>query len=274
MLKWAGNKFRHLKYILPELPQGSRLIEPFAGAAAVTLNTNYAQTILADVNLDIINLYQSIQTQGLEFIAYCQNLFAHKNSNSKEFYYESREKFNTCKDIAEKAALFLYLNRHGYNGLCRYNSTGKYNVPFGQHERIYFPHKEMLNFHDKREVVSCHHQDFRLSFAMAKTGDVIYCDPPYLPRLQNSNFTKYTKDDFNEDDHRTLATLAQKAAVNGITVVISNNATTLSQELYQGSRQEHYQSYSNISRNPTQRYESITEVLAVFGESMRQGPAY
>ena len=140
-LKWAGNKYRIVNKIRGLLPPGRRLIEPFAGAAAVFLNTHYAYNIVNDLNVDLINLYLVLKAHGPAFIDECKSLFVPDN-NSPDAYYALRQEFNETKDRVRKSALFLYLNRHGYNGLCRYNSEGSFNVPFGRYKKRIFPLKK------------------------------------------------------------------------------------------------------------------------------------
>ena len=135
-LKWAGNKYRIIDQIRRKLPQGKRLIEPFVGSAAVFLNTDYERYLLTDTNADLIELYKLLKKEGKDFIEYSNSFFTDKNNN-EEHYYNYREVFNTTDDCALKSALFIYMNRHGYNGLCRYNSQGKFNVPFGSYKKPY-----------------------------------------------------------------------------------------------------------------------------------------
>src|SRR5688572_3777460 len=117
-LKWAGGKFQLLPRILPHLPTGRRFFEPFLGAAAVFLNTNYEHYHLGDTNPDLINLYETVKLLGEDYIKLASKYFKPRYNYSHQ-YYKLREKFNASEDIIERSCLFLYLNRHGYNGLCR-----------------------------------------------------------------------------------------------------------------------------------------------------------
>ena len=136
-LKWAGSKYNCLKEVLSALPKGRRLIEPFTGSGVVFMNTSYSSYLLAESNRDLIQLFTALQNQGESFITYCQDYFK-PEKNDKELYYQMRDRFNSLPHSSERSALFLYLNRHGYNGLCRYNSKGIYNVPFGLYKKPYF----------------------------------------------------------------------------------------------------------------------------------------
>lgn len=261
-LKWAGNKSRCIEKILAHLPAGRRLIEPFTGSGAVFLHSSYSSYILAEENQDLVNLYQVLQSEGLGFIHYSQELFSPK-TNLAEYYYARREEFNFCQEKRRRAALFLYLNRHGYNGLCRYNNQGFYNVPFGSHERPYFPRQQMLDFHLKSQKAAFLQQDFRLSFAMAEAGDVIYCDPPYVPLSNTASFTSYTEQGFSLEDQRDLAELAFKAASQGCLVLISNHDTDFTRECYQGAKLYSFPVQRWISCNAYKRL-AVQELLAVF----------
>ncbi|OYV55925.1 MAG: DNA adenine methylase, partial [Legionella sp. 21-45-4] len=237
----------------------------FAGSSVVCLNTHYTDYLLAEANLDLVNLFGSIKQHGVDFIDYCKTYFSEAN-NAEAQYYLYRSVFNQCTDKQQRAALFLYLNRHGYNGLCRYNARGGYNVPFGRYKKPYFPHKELLEFHHKSQHADIIHADFRETFKKARRGDVIYCDPPYSPIQQISNFSAYTSHKFGEDEHRTLATLASQAALAGIPVIISNHDTAFTQQLYQGAEMKSIQVKRSISCLGGQR-QTVSELIAIFHAS-------
>lgn len=230
-LKWAGNKYRCIEKILSALPPAKRLIEPFTGSGAIFINSDYPSYLLAEENKDLIHLFQFLQQEGAEFIHYCAEFFLHEN-NCETKYYQLRQEFNQANDIRYRAALFLYLNRHGYNGLCRYNQSGKYNVPFGRYSKPYFPHLEMNYFHQKSSKANFCLGDFRQTIASAEPGDLIYCDPPYVPLSTSANFASYTNKKFKEKDQIDLAQLAMESAERGITVIISNHDTEFTRHHY------------------------------------------
>lgn len=262
-LKWAGNKYRVIERIKKLLPSGSRLIEPFTGSAAVFLNTDYEYYLLSDTNADLINLYNILKQEGNKFIRYCKRYF-NGNYNNAESYYQLRDRFNRCKNSRQKAALFVYLNRHGYNGLCRYNAKGGYNVPFGRYQHPYFPQKEMLAFHHKAQQAEFIVSSFEDTMANTRPGDVIYCDPPYVPLSNSANFTSYSAGGFNLDKQKQLAQLAEEAAKRGIPVLISNHNTRFTQQAYQmATQRDTFQVRRYISCNGENR-QNAGEVLALF----------
>ena len=261
-LKWAGSKYRCLDNILGELPAADRLIEPFTGSGAVFINADYPNYLLAEDNKDLVRLFHCLQQEGESFIAYCEQFFSQVNNCSSK-YYQLREEFNICSDPRQRAATFLYLNRHGYNGLCRYNQKGTYNVPFGRYKKPYFPRAEMLYFHQKSQRATFTHNDFRQTFKEARSGDLIYCDPPYAPLEQRSNFSAYTSIKFGEQEQIALATLAMDGANRGITVIISNHDTDFTRHHYRHSEIKSFPVKRMISCHAKHRV-AVQELLAIF----------
>ncbi len=232
-LKWAGGKYRVLDKILRELPTGSRFVEPFAGSCAVYLNVSFKKALVCDANPDLIHIYQYIQREGKDFIQSCQSLFT-PETNTKKRYLELREEFNACQDPRRRAVLLVYLNRHSFNGLVRYNAKGQFNVPFGKYKAPYFPLTEMMDFFQKTREIDTHFVccDFRETFINLQKGDVVYCDPPYVPLSETSSFTTYAGNEFSIDDQRDLATLSQTAHAKNIPVILSNHDTNITRALY------------------------------------------
>ena len=230
-LKWAGNKFRIIDRVRKALPEGKCLIEPFAGSGAVFLNTDYEHYIINDNNPDLIHLYNILKKDGAAFIKKCHYYFSPR-FNNEEHYYKLRKKFNETSDTYKRAVLFVYLNRHGYNGLCRYNLKGGYNVPFGRYKSPYFPEKEMLVFHEKAQNADFVISGFESVIQSAKIGDVIYCDPPYVPLSASANFTSYSTGGFNMEEQQQLADLANETSGRGIPILISNHNTSFTRKAY------------------------------------------
>lgn len=262
-LKWAGGKYRCIHHVLNALPKAQRLVEPFTGSGAVFLNAPYSDYLLGEVNADLIALYQHVKQHGQTFIEHCERLFCEKN-NHETPYYQFRSQFNQMAiGSSERAALFLYLNRHGYNGLCRYNLSGGYNVPFGRYKKPYFPQKELLSFHQKSQSAQFIQADFTQTFLHTRPGDIIYCDPPYVPLSKTSQFTAYTRQKFGDTEQIALADLAIKAAKNGTPVIISNHDTPFTRELYHAAKIASFPVRRNISCKGSQRL-PVREIIAVF----------
>lgn len=262
-MKWAGNKVQIVGRLKAALPPGNRLIEPFVGSGALFVNTSYPAYLLADANGDLINLYKQLQAEGMGFIEYCRTFFTPDNNTSERFY-ALRTRFNETPITREKAALFVYLNRHCYNGLCRYNRSGEFNVPFGRYKKPYFPAEEMKSFYHKSCAAEFQQADFVETMAAAQAGDIVYCDPPYVPLSDTANFTSYSAGGFGEEEQMRLARMAEALASRGVTVLISNHSTAFTRQAYaQASITEfHVQRY--ISCNGAKRGKAH-ELIAVFG---------
>jgi DNA adenine methylase len=219
LLKWAGGK-RWLLPLLTEIWQpytDAKLVEPFTGGMAVALGLNPKTALLNDANEHLINFYHQVRN-GLEI--------KKPLLNESDFYYETRDQFNQLiaknKHLSKAAAImFYYLIRTGFNGLCRFNSDGGFNVPFGQHSSINYK----INFSEYQRLFNTWeltHGDF--GTIELSGAEFVYADPPY-----DVEFTRYNAQDFVWDDQvRLAAWLAQHDGP----VVASNQATKRIQELY------------------------------------------
>lgn len=218
-LKWAGGK----RWILPTLrplyerAARPRLVEPFAGGLAVALGLLPERAYLTDVNPHAINFYRQLQ-QGLDIEIQMEN--------EAGCFYQHRERFNFlvksgAADGPEAAALFYFLNRTCFNGLCRFNGSGLFNVPFGKYKRINY----QRDFSAYRAVLA--RWEFRacdFSKVALEPTDFLYADPPY-----DVEFTHYAKEDFRWTDQIRLAVWLGR---HPGPVVASNQATARILDLY------------------------------------------
>lgn len=261
-LKWVGGKQKIVDRIKMRLPTGKRLIEPFAGGGSIFLNTNYADNLIADINADVINTYKQIQTGGDDFINLASQLYC-KENNTLEAYTKLRTEFNTTTDLKRKSALFIYLNRHGFNGLCRYNSKGTFNVAFGYYSEPKFPLKEVLDFAEKSQTATFKCANFKDTMAAAQPGDVVYCDPPYVSFSSSKSFTGYTSVGFDLDSHKILTETAIILAAKGIPVLISNHNTEFTRQLYESASISYFDVQRTVSPDGDNRVKAA-ELLALF----------
>ena len=218
-LKWAGGKRWLVPYLaaLWEPYRNRRLVEPLCGGLAVTLGLMPGQALLNDINVHLINFFKWVQ-KGLQVEITMEN--------EETLYYEHRERFNRLieegrEDSREAAELFYYLNRTGYNGLCRFNQKGRFNVPFGRYKKInYLRDYSVYRETFKKWEFTC--TDFEELTLEEK--DFIYADPPY-----DVEFTSYSKDGFGWDEQ---VGLVKWLAEHPGPVVLSNQATGRIIELY------------------------------------------
>jgi len=261
-LKWAGGKYSLIEDINKLLSNRGRLVEPFVGAGSVFLNSDFDNYLLNDINSDLINLYKLLQENAEDYIKESSKLFSEKY-NDKDRYYDIRTQFNNTADPFKRSIFFLYMNRHGYNGLCRYNLKGGYNVPFGRYKKPYFPEKELWFFAEKSQKAIFTNNCFRTTFELAKKGDVIYCDPPYAPLSPTASFTSYSGQGFKLRDQEELATLAEQSSNGGIPVIISNHDLDLTRRLYQKAELTEIQVKRTISQKAGKRLK-VSELIASF----------
>jgi DNA adenine methylase len=219
LLKWAGGKRWAIPYLLPMWNRHAnrRLVEPLCGGLAVTFGLRPRRALLNDVNVHLVNFYKQVKS-GLTVSITMEN--------EKETYYLNRDRFNELIKVdrwntPEAAQLFYYLNRTGYNGLCRFNSSGLYNVPFGRYNKINY----MQDFHEYKTALSG--WDFLsgdFSGVKIEDNDFVYVDPPY-----DVDFRQYSSGGFFWKDQVRLAKWASSLRVP---VAISNQATERVVELY------------------------------------------
>jgi DNA adenine methylase len=218
-LKWAGGKRWLLPYLEPlwQEHKHRRLVEPFCGGLAIALGLRPKRALLNDANPHLSNFYEQIRN-GLKLTLGARN--------DEGIYYTHRERFNRLirdghAGTNEAAQLFYYLNRTGYNGLCRFNSSGGFNVPFGRYATINYvkdfePYRELFN---SWEFSTGDFENLRL-----RPTDFIYADPPY-----DVEFTTYSAGGFSwEDQQRAAEWLARHPGP----VVLSNQATPRVVRLY------------------------------------------
>ncbi|MEZ8141312.1 DNA adenine methylase [Enterovibrio norvegicus FF-33] len=270
-LKWAGGKYSLVEDIRKHLPEGKKLIEPFVGAGSVFLNTDFEHYRLADINPDLINLYNLVKQEPQRYIDDVRTLFT-QEYNQKEAYLSIREEFNATTDPYLRSLYFLYMNRHGFNGLCRYNKKGGFNVPFGSYKKPYFPQAELEFFSEKSKKAIFVCEGYEQSFKSARRGSVMYCDPPYAPLSSTSNFTTYSSGGFSLDDQALLGEYARKAAMDkSVPVLVSNHDTPLTRSLYHGAHLNVVRVKRTISRNGSGR-NKVDELLALFASESPESP--
>jgi DNA adenine methylase len=220
-LKWAGGKRWQVPHLRPLWDSHShrRLVEPFSGGLAVALGLQPERALLNDANQHLINFYRWLK-KGLRVSVPMEN--------KESLFYQHRERFNALVhagkgESQEAAALFYYLNRTGYNGLCRFNSRGEFNVPFGQYKTINYNHTRAFPaFRDTFATWEFTAGD--LADIPLERADFVYADPPY-----DVEFTTYSQGGFSwEDQIRTAEALARHRGP----VVLVNQFTKRVDELY------------------------------------------
>ncbi|MFC1803494.1 DNA adenine methylase [Thermoproteota archaeon] len=234
VLKWAGGKRRLIEaitYLFPRDYKNRAYHEPFFGGGALFFHLEPNRGSINDVNKRLINFYTVLRDKPIELIE-----TASQYNYDKSEYYMLRDKFNEGPlPAVEDAAILLYLNKTGFNGLYRVNSKGKYNVPFGTY-------KNPRVIDEERIITACRllcninisSEPFFSVKEQAEPGDIVYFDPPYLPVSDTSDFTAYSKTGFGYDDHVLLKGTCVKLHENGVFFVQSNSHVPPILDLYNG----------------------------------------
>jgi len=237
-LKWAGGKTQMLSQYATLYPKEfNNYFEPFLGSGAVFFHVKQKfkpkKCFLSDVNEDLINTFKAVKEQPEALI---KLLKEHKaKDNSREYFNQQRERFNTLKSGLEKASIFIYLNKTCFNGLYRVNSNGKFNVPFGKYPNPAILQEEKIRKASKLlQDVNISESNFSEVIKEAKEGDFIYFDPPYFPLSKTSSFTSYQKGVFLENEQIELARVFRELHNKGCFVMLSNSDTPFIHQLYQG----------------------------------------
>lgn len=236
------------------------------------LNTDYDAYVLNDINPDLIGLYNHLKRQPDNFIHEARKLFVAEH-NHKTAYYRLRTQFNQTEAGFERAQLFLFLNRHGFNGLCRYNKKGGFNVPFGSYKKPYFPEKELWAFAEKAQKATFICESYADAMARAEEDWVIYCDPPMRPsppRRASPAIRPVASPWMIRPCWPGWHAIPPPTRVP---VLISNHDIELTRELYRGARLDEILVKRTISRNGGSR-NKVAELLALYppGIAPRAGP--
>jgi len=251
ILKWAGGKSQMLDVLLPAVPASyGRFIEPFIGGGALFFALQPSNAVIADSNPELTNLYATIRDDVEGVISSLAHYV-----NDKGFYYEVRSKDWTEMVPVEATARTIYLNRTCFNGLYRVNRKGGFNVPFGNYSNPKICNPEKLRAASlalqETEIVNGDYKDVLEKYA--KKGDFVFLDPPYLPISDCSDFKRYTKEQFYDEDHRELAAIVRNLCDKGCHVVLTNSNHPLVHELFGNYQIDIYQTKRNISSKGAKR---------------------
>lgn len=255
-VKWAGGKRQLLESLSVRMPEEYKdYYEPFVGGGALLFHQKPTWAFINDINRELIHAYTEIRDHMNQLTVVLGSM--DQVTCTKEFYYEMRERYNDklkAEDYdTEMAALFIYLNKHCFNGLYRVNQKGQFNVPWNQKEQVRSVDVENIknvSYYLKSVTITC--QDFEKSLETAKKGDFIYFDSPYAP-LNPASFDSYTKEGFTEEEHRRLSKVFKELSDRGCYCMLTNHNTELIQELYHDFLKEEVDVRRAINSDPKKR---------------------
>ncbi len=241
-LRWAGGKRKLLPILHAAIPPGfdlrfNRFFEPFVGGGAVMFSlsdvlqsplSGRGRIVINDINVDLVETYTALRDYNSEVV---EGLAALSSDVAEKDYYSMRGM--SPESIVEKAIRLIYLNRTGFNGLYRVNSSGGFNVPWGKLKNPTVCNEPLLKaVGGWLQHVEIRSGSFISAVSDAEAGDLVYFDPPYIPLNTTSSFSKYAKDDFRITDQYALAEVIEGLSRRGVRVILSNSYTSESVKIF------------------------------------------
>ncbi len=235
-VKWAGGKRQLLKQIRERMPQKyNKYYEPFVGGGAVVFDLLPERAIINDINKALINTYRQICNESEAFIDAVNRLDREMWEDGKEYYYSLRERYNDKlmreEFDMELAALFVFINKHCFNGLYRVNGKGLFNVPYNKSRNQSIEEASIRATSEYLKNIIIMDGDFQNACEEAKEHDFVFIDSPYAP-LNPTSFESYTKEGFDIESHKRLADLYDELTARGCYCMLTNHNTELINELY------------------------------------------
>lgn len=227
-LRWAGGKtwlLKHVKNLIPKI-DFNNYHEPFLGAGSFFLFFNNGKnSFLSDLNKELVETYIGVKNNPEEIVAILL-----RYENSKEFYYKIRNK-KTFNPI-ERAAIFIYLNMHSYNGIYRVNRDGGYNVPYGYRKNIKLNEENFYKVSRALQNVAFSSGDFEICKNNIRKGDFVFLDPPYTVSHNNNGFIEYNQKIFSLDDQYRLRKLIDYISSAGAYYLLTNAGHSIIEEIF------------------------------------------
>lgn len=265
-IKWVGGKTQLLDVIVPLLPRNyNRYYEPFVGGAALLLEAQPKQATINDINTELTTTYEIIKREPNDLIkSLKKKVTQHNKKEPREYFNGIREKEVSDLSDIEIASRFIYLNKTGFNGLYRVNSSGKFNVPFNKKEKITISTlcnqaniTRMSEYLTNNDIIITN-GDFETTINQAVEGDFIFVDSPY-----DDSFTNYSSTGFGRDEHIRLSESLTRASARGVKWMTTNHHTKLISELYEGNHFFEVPVNRFINSDAENRANATTEVIII-----------
>jgi DNA adenine methylase len=295
-VKWAGGKgslISQLKNFYPfelENETINKYVEPFIGGGAVLINIlqkyDVKEVYAFDINMDLINCYNVIKNNVDELITKLDKMekdfIALEQDDRQQYFYDIRNEYNSYRikeneQSVKRASEFIFLNRTCFNGLYRVNKSGDFNVPCGKYKNPTICDSDNLrNLSYLIRNVVFQYGDYTKSEQYVDNNTFVYFDPPYRPLSVSSGFTSYTKEDFNDDNQKELATYYRKLNEKNAKLMLSNSnpkntnkEDTFFEKIYKGFNINEVSAKRMINANAKGRG-AISELLITNYEEMNK----
>lgn len=256
-VKWAGGKRQLLTQIKERMPKKfNHYYEPFVGGGAVLFDLLPKNAIINDINKSLINTYRQIKDRPEEFLKVISVFDENIIDGGKEYFYSRREFYNDKMMKAEfdieLAALFVFLNKHCFNGLYRVNGKGLFNVPYNNSKKASCTEENIMEISEYLKTITILEGDFENACEEATKEDFMFLDSPYAP-LNPTSFESYTKEGFNIESHKRLSNLFKELSERGCYCMLTNHNTEFINELYSDFKREVVSVKRSINVNANKR---------------------
>jgi DNA adenine methylase len=255
VLKWAGGKQALADRLIRFFPEEfSRYYEPFIGGGSVLLALQPEKSVIGDLNDWLLDTYVAIRTNHVRIAEHLDGMV-----NTKEEFERIRAIQPGTLDHVQRAAHLIYLNKTCFRGLFRVNRKGHFNVPYGAYERRYYDPENLGAVANCLRDAEIRRTDFELCMADVTPADFVYMDPPYYKQGGYSDFDRYTRWKFRENDHMRLAAVCRELDERGIRWAVSNSDTPFIRSLFEGFKMHDIANRREINLNSQER--DINELL-------------
>lgn len=255
ILKWAGGKQGIASRLVELFPSDfERYFEPFVGGGSILFTLRPRKAIISDANGWLIDTYEAIREDQAQVAGILDGL-----KNTKEEYMKLRRVLPETLPLFRRAAHLVYLNKTCFRGLFRVNRLGQFNVPYGRYDRRYYDPHNLRAVAEALKSVEIRRGDFELCVHDMTHRDFVYLDPPYYKLGGYSDFNRYTKSQFRENDHLRLAAFCRELDLRGVRWAVSNSDTDFIRQLFGGYHVTAIGNRREINLNSKNR--AITELL-------------
>ena len=269
-LKWVGGKGRVISQLEKYFPsEYGSYFEPFVGGGAVYFDIEAKIATINDINKSLVGAYINIRDHVdlliKELTDLQQRYYSLDEDKQKQMFYEIRDEYNDIRDKSslKKSALLIFLNKTCFNGMYRENRSGKFNVPFGKHQKpTICDENNLRHVANRLKNTTILSETYKVAIKEAKAGDFVYLDPPYHPINPTSSFTSYSEADFLEKDQVELKELIDELTTRKCKVMLSNSDTPFIQNLYRDYRKEYISVARSINANGDGRGK-ISEIVVL-----------
>lgn len=256
-IKWAGGKRQLLNALTARMPKKfNNYYEPFLGGGAMLFHLQPDNAVINDLNGALINTYKVISMFPEDIMSILDEYYMNIQLHGRDFYFTIRDAYNTkilkMEYDIETAAMFIFINKHCFNGLYRVNRAGVFNVAYNNTVSHCYDRNNILTLSEYLKTVEIYNTDYATACLTATEGDFVFLDSPYAP-LNSSSFSSYTNYGFDDNEHIRLSNFAYELSERGCYIILTNHDTELVRDLYKDFTVESVSVRRSINSDATKR---------------------